>query len=276
MENILELKGLRKRYGTFSLDVPGLEIPRGHIVGLIGPNGSGKTTMMRILMDMIRPDEGCATVFGLDPHGDEKEIKDRIGYVGEEQYYYENKRVLWTGRFVSHYFSRWDQGKFDALLGEFQIDPRKKIKDLSRGMKVKLSIAIALSHDPEMLLLDEPTSGLDPVIRREILDRLMSFRGDEERTIFISSHITDDIMRIADRVAFIVDGRIVIDADKDDIVSNWKRIHFKKGSLPAAVESSLKGVKDHALGSSGVTSEYSRVAEAIEPVVASGNARVEN
>lgn len=276
MENVIELKGLRKEYGTFSLDVPSFEIPRGHIVGLIGPNGSGKTTLIRILMNMIRQDAGDARVFGLDPGSGEVEIKNRTGYVGEEQYYYENRKVSWTGRFVSGFFENWDQAAFDSLLERFGIDSRKRIRELSRGMKVKLSIAIAMSHSPEFLLLDEPTSGLDPVVRREVLERLMEFRGEEQRTIFISSHITDDIMRIADRVAFIVDGRIAIDAEKDDIVSNWKRIHFRKGSIPAEIESSLLAMKDLSLGSSGVTSRYSEIAGAVRPAVDSGDARVEN
>ncbi len=276
MDNVLEAKGLKKEYDRFSLRDVSFAIPRGYIMGLIGPNGSGKTTTIRMLMNMIRPDAGVIRIFGMDPAVDEKAIKNRIGYVGEEQFYYENKSVEWTGKFVSHYFEKWDSAVFAGFCDTFGIDQSRKIKSLSKGTKVKLSIAIALSHAPELLILDEPTSGLDPVIRREVLDRLMEFRGNEERSILISSHITDDIMRIADSVAFIVDGRIVFDREKDFIVSNWKRIHFRPGAAGERVRGSLADVKEHAFGSSGITSEYSKIRDELAPGVAAGDIRVEN
>jgi ABC-2 type transport system ATP-binding protein len=143
-------------------------------------------------------------------------------------------------------------------------------------MKVKLSFAIAFAHNPDLLILDEPTSGLDPVIRREMLDRLLEFRGDGERSIFISSHITDDIMRIADHVAFIVDGKIVIHAEKEDIMTNWKRIHFRPGSIPEEIASSLRCVESHAFGNSGVTNRFSEIESEIAVSLKTGDSKVEN
>jgi ABC-2 type transport system ATP-binding protein len=276
MEKMLEANGLRKEYRTFTLDGVSLEIPKGTILGLIGPNGSGKTTTIRMLMKMTRPDAGSIRIFGLGLDAHEKEIKNRIGYVGEQQFYYENKKVSWTGDFVSQYFEKWDGAMFDSLLKEFGLDPSQKVGKLSKGMKVKLSFAIAFSHHPELMLLDEPTSGLDPVIRREMLDRLLAFRGDHDGSVFISSHITDDIVRIADYVAFIVDGKIEIHAEKDEILSDWKRLHFRPGAIEGDVITGLRCVEAHAFGSTGVTNRYRELESRIAPAVSAGDVKVEN
>jgi ABC-2 type transport system ATP-binding protein len=276
MESILEANGLRKEYRTFTLDGVSLEIPKGTILGLIGPNGSGKTTTIRMLMKMTRPDAGSIRIFGLGLDAHEREIKNRIGYVGEHQYYYENKKVSWTGRFVSQYFEKWDQEIFDRLLEEFGLDPSQKVGKLSKGMKVKLSFAIAFSHHPELMVLDEPTAGLDPVIRREMLDRLLAFRNDHDGSVFISSHITDDIVRIADHVAFIVDGKIRIHAEKDQILSDWKRLHFKPGAIDGDVVTGLRCVEAHAFGSTGVTNRYRELSGRIAAAVSAGDVKVEN
>ncbi|MBN1164417.1 MAG: ABC transporter ATP-binding protein [Candidatus Krumholzibacteriota bacterium] len=276
MGNILEAKKLRKEYKTFTLDGVSLSIPKGGILGLIGPNGSGKTTTIRILMNMVLADSGRVEIFGLKHPESEREIKDRIGYVGEEQFYYEHKKVSWTGKFVSQFFSRWDQGIFNGLLDKFGIDPGIRIKNLSKGNKVKLSIAIALSHHPQLLVLDEPTAGLDPVIRREVLEKLLHFRGDEERSVLISSHITDDIMRVADQVAFIVEGRIALNRGKDDILANWKRIHFKAEAIEASLRERLFNLREHVFGNSGVTREYTSIQEALVPGIEAGDIKIEN
>jgi ABC-2 type transport system ATP-binding protein len=276
MDKILEANGLTKEYRTFTLDGVSLEVPKGTILGLIGPNGSGKTTTIRMLMKMTRPDAGSIRMYGLglDPH--EKKIKNRIGYVGEQQFYYENKKVSWTGHFVSQYFEKWDQAMFDSLLKEFGLDPSQKVGKLSKGMKVKLSFAIAFSHHPEFMILDEPTAGLDPVIRREMLDRLLAFRDDHDGSVFISSHITDDIVRIADYVAFIVDGKIEIHAEKDKILSDWKRLHFRPGAIEGDVITGLRCVEAHAFGSTGVTNRYRELESRIAPAVSAGDVKVEN
>ena len=276
MDRIMEANGLRKEYRTFTLDGVTLEIPKGTILGLIGPNGSGKTTTIRMLMKMTRPDAGSIRMFGLGLDAHEKEIKNRVGYIGEEQFYYQNKKVSWTGNFVSQYFEKWDREMFDSLLKEFDLDPSQKVGKLSKGMKVKLSFAIAFSHHPELMILDEPTAGLDPVIRREMLDRLLAFRDDHEGSVFISSHITDDIVRIADHVAFIVDGKISIHAEKDEILSNWKRLHFKPGAIEGEIVTGLRSVEAHAFGSTGVTNKYRELEGRIAPAVAAGDVKVEN
>ncbi len=276
MDKVLEVAGLTKNYRTFTLDGVSFEIPKGTILGLIGPNGSGKTTTIRILMKMIRPDGGSVRMFGMGLDTHEKKIKNRIGYVGEEQFYYQNKKVSWTGRFVSQYFEKWDQEMFDSLLREFNLDPSQKVGKLSKGMKVKLSFAVAFSHHPELMILDEPTAGLDPVIRREMLDRLLAFRDDQDGSVFISSHITDDIVRIADHVAFIVDGKIAVHAEKDEILSDWKRLHFKPGAIDGEIVTGLRCVDAHAFGSTGVTNRYRELEDSLSAAVSAGDVKVEN
>jgi ABC-2 type transport system ATP-binding protein len=276
MESVLDARNLVKIYREFRLDNVSLSLPKGSIKGVIGPNGAGKTTTIRILMNQTRADGGEVSLFGLAYPSKEKEIKNRVGYVGEEQYFYPNKTVGWTGCFVARYFKRWDENLFDNLLMRFGISRSKKTKDLSKGMRVKLSFAIALAHHPELLILDEPTSGLDPVIRRELLDLLKDFCREEGKSVLISSHITDDLARIADYVTFMHQGRIVLEAEKDDLLANWKRIHYKKGALGDNLCSQLVGVEHHMFGSSGIAKNYQALRDSLADGVAGGDVKVEN
>ncbi len=271
METVLEARNLRKRYPEFTLDDVSLSVPKGCIRGLIGPNGAGKTTAIRILMHQIRADGGEVQLFGLRYRDAEKEIKRRIGYVGEEQYFYLNKTVGWTGKFVAQYYDRWDENRFDKLLADFRLSRTKKTKDLSKGMKVKLSFALALAHDPDLLILDEPTSGLDPVIRRELLDLLRGVCRDQGKSVLISSHITDDLVRIADFVTFMHQGRIILESEKDELLANWKRIHFRKGALPDEIVTGMSNVQHQMFGSSGITRNFRE----LQPRLAEGMARDE-
>jgi len=222
----VEVRGLTKRYGRFTLDRVDLTLPRGYIMGFIGPNGAGKSTTIRLLMGLARRDAGTVRLLGLDLDDHEREIKNRVGYVGEDQPFYEDLTVAWTARFVSRYYRDWDAGTYTHCLDAFGIDPGKKIKELSRGTRVKFALTLALAHRPELLILDEPASGLDPIVRRELNRRLLSVIQDERRSVLLSSHITEDIEQIADFVAFIVDGRIVLAGQKEDILSRFRRVRF--------------------------------------------------
>jgi len=276
MEAVLEVRDLSKQYPEFTLDAVSLSVPKGCIKGLIGPNGAGKTTSIKIIMNMIRADAGEVEVFGLRYPGAEKQIKSRIGYVGEEQHFYLNKTVGWTGRFVAQYYDRWDENRFDKLLMDFRISRSKKVRELSKGMKVKLAFALALAHDPDLLILDEPTSGLDPVIRRELLDLLKAVCQQEGKSLLISSHITDDLMRIADYVTFMHEGRIILESEKDELLANWKRIHFRTGALPQDILAGLSHVEHHMFGSSGITRNYQDLKDRLADAVAREDVKVEN
>lgn len=275
-ENILELRHVRKKYKGFVLDDISLDLPKGYILGLIGPNGAGKTTTIKILMNMVKRDGGEIQLFGLDPKTNAKRIKNKVGYLGEEQHYYGNKTVAWTGQFVSTFYDDWDTNAFQSLLTNFEISRTKKTRELSKGMKVRFSLALALSHHPELLILDEPTAGLDPVIRREVLELLRKKSKNEGKSVIISSHITDDIMRTADLVAFLIQGKIALISEKDELLSNWKRIHYKKGALDSAIVGSLTRRKDHAFGSSGVTDRYVEIKDSLVQGITEGVIKIEN
>lgn len=276
MKPAVKLKNLRKEYPEFILDNVTLDIPEGYITGLIGPNGAGKTTAIKLIMNLIPSDGGEVEVLGLTHARHEIEIKDRIGYVGEEQFFYEHRSASWTGKFVSHFFSKWDRGRYLQLLDEFKLPPKKRIKTYSKGMRVKLSLAIALSHNPELIILDEPTSGLDPVIRREVLDLLQKETLEEKRSVIISSHITDDISRIADYIAYMINGRFALFSTKDELQADWKTIHFKKDALDQSIVASLENLETQMFGSSGVTRRYREIEAALDEGLASGDVKVEN
>lgn len=277
MEPILEIRDLKKEYREFTLDSISLSLDQGYIMGLIGPNGAGKTTTIKLIMNLIRAGGGEIYVFGKTYRHNEKQIKNDIGYVGEEQYFYEDRTVAWTGRFIERFFTRWDRNAFGAYLSEFELSGTKKIKELSKGMRVKLSLAIALSHDPKLIILDEPTAGLDPVVRRDVLDLLRKVTTDNsEKSVIISSHITDDITRIADTVTFLIGGRIALSGEKDDLLAEWKKVHFRTGALQNETIQSLLSVEENVFGSSGVTSEYSSIHGMLEEGIRRDDVRVEN
>jgi ABC-2 type transport system ATP-binding protein len=275
-ENILEIKNLRKRYKGFALDGISLSLPQGYILGLIGPNGAGKTTTIKILLNIVKREGGEVQVVGLDPRKDAKQVKNKVGYLGEEQYFYGNKTVAWTGNFVSSFYDNWDTNVFQSLMTNFELSRTKKTQELSKGMKIRFSLALALSHNPDLLILDEPTAGLDPVIRREVLELLRKKSKSEGKSVIISSHITDDIMRTADLVAFLIEGKIALVSEKDELLSNWKRIHYKKGALDSDIVNTLTRRKDHAFGSSGVTDRYQEIKDSLVRGITEGVVKIEN
>ena len=221
-DNMLEIINLCKSYGNFELSDVNISLPRGYIMGFIGANGAGKTTTIKLIMNMIKKDSGEIRVFGKDHVKYELYIKNKVGYVSEQPVFYENQTVAWNVNFAKKFYDEWDDALFEDLLTRFNIDSSKKINQLSKGMKMKTALAIALSHRPELLILDEPTSGLDPIVRDELLGILMEFIQDESRSVFFSSHITSDIEKIGDYVTFIDNGRIILSEEKDKILDEWK------------------------------------------------------
>jgi ABC-2 type transport system ATP-binding protein len=276
MPNAVEIVDLKKSYKKFCLDEVSLDLPEGYILGLIGPNGAGKTTTLKIMMDMIRADSGRIRIFGMDHRRHTREIKNRIGYVGEEPQFYGDKSVYWTGKWFAGFYRNWDLNLFEQLLTEFGISRSKKAEQLSKGMKVKLSLTLALSHRPELLILDEPTAGLDPVVRREVLERLRHLSKSQGRSVIISSHITDDITRIADLIVFLVDGRVILADSKDDLLARWKRIHFQEDALESRISGSLRCRKTQVFGSSGITDDYPALKRHLAEGVDDQKVKVEN
>lgn len=220
MANALELSGVTHRFDGFTLDNVSFSVPGGSIMGFVGQNGVGKTTTIRSILNILKNDSGEIRIFGLDHAKDEAKIKEDIAVVFDEIPFSGTLNPKQIGKIMSGLFKNWDMAQYNALLDHFGLPRKKKIKDFSRGMKMKLQICTALSHNAKLLIMDEATSGLDPVVRSEMLDIFLKFIKDEEHTIFMSSHITSDIERIADSVTFIDKGKVLLTGVTAEILEN--------------------------------------------------------
>ncbi len=276
MLNAVEIMNLEKTYQRFRLDRISLNLPPGHILGLIGPNGAGKTTTLKIMMDMVRAHGGGVKIFGMDHRRHIREIRNRVGYVGEEPHFYGDKSVAWMGHWIGGFYKHWDIDRFQSLVTELGLSRTKKTRDLSKGMKVKLALALALSHRPDLLILDEPTAGLDPVVRRQVLEIFRSLSKADGKTVIISSHITDDITRIADLIVFLIEGRITLAEPKDDLLARWKRIHYQDGALNDRIAAALRCPRRQVFGNSGITDNYPALKEALRDGMNRQAIKIEN
>lgn len=219
--DILQIEHLTKHYIDFTLNDISFNLPKGSIMGLIGENGAGKTTTIKLILNLIKKDNGIIKIFGLDNIDDELKIKENIGVVLDESYFHDNLRPKDISIIMGNIYDKWDNKKFLSYIKKFNLPMDKIIKDYSKGMKMKLSIAAALSHDPQLLILDEPTGGLDPVVRSEVLDIFLDFIQDEEKSILFSTHVTSDLDKIADYITFIHDGKLVFTESNDEIINNY-------------------------------------------------------
>lgn len=223
-ENAIEINGLTKRYDGFTLDNVSLAVPRGSIMGFVGQNGAGKTTTIRALLGINLPDSGSIKLFGQTLGKNEAAIKSRIAVVFDELPFHECLNSLQLDKIMGELYPKWDSGVFATYLERFSLPRKKKFSQLSKGMKMKLQIAAALSHGAELLIMDEATSGLDPVVRSEMLDVFLEFIADEGHSILMSSHITSDLERIADSITFIHGGKILLSDQKDVILDDHRII----------------------------------------------------
>lgn len=229
MENVLEIAGLCKKYDDFELKDVTFSVPKGSILGFIGQNGAGKTTTIYSLLNIIKPDSGNIKVFGKDNVMFETEIKESVGVVFDEMGFHDTLSPRQLNHMMKHIYANWQEETFEAYLKRFGLPLKKKCGNFSRGMRMKLQIAVALSHDAKLLIMDEPTSGLDPIVRNEILDIFQEFVENEEHTIMLSSHIISDLERIADEIVFINNGRIILSGNKDDLIMRHGIIKCPKG-----------------------------------------------
>ncbi len=206
MNNILEVRGLRKSYKEFALKNVSFAVPEGYIMGFVGPNGAGKTTTIKSILNMVSYESGEIKALGMDAKADAMTINERIGVVMDTPFYVSEWRVRDVEKALAPFYQGWSANKFASMLKRFGLDPMKRVKELSRGMKLKLMLAAAFSHDARLLILDEPTSGLDPVARDELADILREFMLDETKGVLFSTHITSDLDKLADYITFIRDG----------------------------------------------------------------------
>ena len=230
-ENVIEVNGITKKYDGFLLDNVSFNVAKGSIMGVIGQNGSGKSTTINAILNIIRTDSGNIKVFGMDNRKHETEIKKHISAVFDELPFHDELNADALNRIFRDIYFEWNSEIFRSYLDRFQLPRKKKFGQFSKGMKMKLQIAAALSHNAKLLILDEATTGLDPVIRNEILDIFLEFLQDEENSVFMSSHITTDIEKVADSVTFIDKGKILLSGFKDDILNSHGVIKCSKSDF---------------------------------------------
>lgn len=221
MENILEIKNLCKKYNEFELKNININLPKGMIMGLIGENGAGKSTTIKAILNIINFDEGEIKLFGLDSKKSEKNLKEDIGVVLDDSFLSDYLTPKDINKIMKVIYINWDEKLYMNYIENFKLPKGKIIKEYSSGMKMKLKIAVALSHHPKLLILDEPTSGLDPVARNEILDIFQEFIQDEENSILVSSHITSDLEHISDYITFIDSGEIALTKTRDELLEEY-------------------------------------------------------
>ena len=219
-ENAIEIKGVTKKYDGFTLNNVSFTVPKGSIMGFIGQNGAGKTTTIRSLLNIIKTDSGEIKLLGLDHIKDEYAIKERIAVVFDELPFHDSFTGIALSKMFAGLYGAWDEKNFFALCDRFGLPTKKKLGKFSKGMKMKMQIATALSHNAELLIMDEATTGLDPVVRNEILDMFREYLMEGDRSILMSSHITSDLEKIADCVTFIDKGKILLTGYKDDILDS--------------------------------------------------------
>ncbi len=243
MENSIEIKNLSKNYKSFSLKDVSFNVPKGTVVGFVGENGAGKSTTLKAILGLTRPDGGTITVLGEDSTALSTELKEKIGVVFDTITFPPELTAKKLEKVFSGIYKSWDREKFMEYMTRFELPLDKKIKSFSRGMEMRLSIAAALSHNPEILILDEPTGGLDPIMRSEILDIFLEFMQDENHTILMSTHITSDLDHIADYICFIHKGEIVFFEERNEMLQKYRVLKCTEEELPTIEKSDIVGMR---------------------------------
>ncbi len=248
MDFALELHGVSKRYPGFALEDVTLCVPRGAIMGLIGENGAGKTTTLKLLLGLIKPNGGTVTLLDETETEAMQRVKERVGVVLDDGFFMEAFYPRQIDRVCRGIYANWRADAFANWLKRLSLPTDKRVRELSKGMKMKLAIAVALSHNPELLILDEATGGLDPVVRSEVLDVFLDFIQDERRAILFSTHITTDLERIADEITFLHKGKVVLQRSKDEILAAYGVLKCGAEELAAIHQDDLVGYRKGAFG----------------------------
>lgn len=260
------LQGVEKHYKKFTLGPIDLVVPSGSIVGLVGENGAGKTTTLKILTGVTRPDAGRVELLGSRP--EDPAARARVGVVFEDATFFMGMTPAQIGRCMAGMFqAAWQTDHYEALLERFGLDPRQKMKEFSRGMRMKLNLAAALAHAPELLVLDEPTAGLDPVMRGEILDLFLEYIQDERHSILLSSHITSDLEQVADSIAYLHKGRLLFQEDKDRLLEEYGVLHCSEADLSGLPAGVVVATRRGAFGCESLVKERQAVCAALPRAV---------
>ena len=247
--NAIAIKGLTKRYKDFALEDLTLNLPYGCVLGLVGENGAGKSTTIRLIMDAVGRDAGTVEVLGADNQGpDFLRVKEDVGVVLDETFFPEVLTAVQVGKIMADTYKNWDQGAYEGWLQRLELPQKKKLKDYSRGMTMKLGIAAALSHRARLLLLDEATGGLDPMVREELLEVFADFAAEDGHAVLLSSHIVSDLERICDYIAFLHRGRLVLCEEKDVLLDTYGILKCTREQLANIPEEAIHGKRVGAYG----------------------------
>lgn len=251
--NAIEARNITKSYGSFSLNHVSFEVPRGYITGLIGPNGAGKSSMIRMMMGMIIPDDGSLSIHGQTVTPAEGGFRQQIGYVSDENIFYEYLTLAQMKKIIAPFYEEWDEDLYTKYIELFELPQHKKLQQCSKGMKMKFAIATALAHHPRLLIMDEPTAGLDPVFRRELLDLLADYILDENNTILFSTHLTTDLDRVADYIVFLNNGNLILNENKEEILERYVIVKGGRELLNHRTRSLLVGERESQFGFEGLS-----------------------
>ena len=250
--NLIEIKGLCKNFPSFKLQNVDITLEEGFIMGFIGRNGAGKSTTLKTALHLMKNDGGEVKLCGLSMPKDEIEIKNQVGYVFGGVDFYPESKIQAITDITKDFYKEWDDQRYKDLCERFEIDQTKKFKQLSAGMKVKYSLAIAMSHNARLLILDEPTSGLDPAARDDLICMMQEFIEDGKHSILFSTHITSDLEKCADYITYIKEGKILASADKESFKSSYILVAGKKDQLTPKLEEKIIGLHKHQLGFEGM------------------------
>ena len=250
--NILSVEGLCKNYPGFSLDNVSFSLEEGSIMGFIGRNGAGKTTTLKSILGLVHPDSGSVKLCGVDYAAHEAECRRQTGIVFGEVDYYQTAKLRDVAAVTKRFYPDWDDGYYSRLLRDFSLDENKRVRELSAGMRVKFSLAMALAHRPKLLLLDEPTSGLDPVSRDELIGIFLSIVRDGERSILFSTHIISDLEKCADAITYIKGGRILHSLPSEEFLDSYRLVSGGSEELTEELKDRIIGLRQHAFGFEGL------------------------
>ena len=266
MEYSIVATELKKDYGEFNLNVS-VKVPTGNIVGLIGENGAGKSTFLKLILGLIESNGGSFEILNEKKINENRMILENIGVVIDDNVIPENLNIIQVNRIMNDIYEQWDEEKFYRLTEELKLNKDKKIKEYSKGMKMKLSLMVALSHNPELLILDEPTTGLDPVVREQILDMFLDFVQDSSHSILFSSHIMDDLEKIADYIVFLKNGRVLLSEKKDNIIYEWGVLRCEEEKLKNIEEKYIIAYRASSYGYDVLVNDKETIKEIFEEVI---------
>ena len=258
--NAINIKDLQKDYKDFSLNIKNLNVPTGYITGFIGPNGSGKTTTIKSILGMVKPNSGTVEVLGYDISKNIK-FKEDIAYVGDVSGFLEESKISNLHKVISNFYSNWDENLYRKYISEFKINENKAYKDLSKGQKKQFELIMALSHHPKLLIMDEPTSSLDPLIRNDFLELMQSHMEIDNMTVFYSTHITADLDKAADYIVMIYNGNIILKGEKDSILENHTLVKIKKDIFDESIRKEFISVKENSFGIEGLINNKEKAYE---------------